>query len=156
MVVTTVIAVERAKAFQLFTDDVDKWWKRGPRFRVDASRPSRMRFEPRVGGRFVEAYDDSSEDLFEHGKVRVWDPVDRIVFEMRGRDFQPDERTEVEVRFEDADAAGGKTRVTVFHRGWELLPPDHPVRHGHEGMAFDNLMRTWWAELLVSLQGRGG
>ena len=51
--VTTVVAVEPAEAFELFTADVDLWWRRGPRFRADGGRPSVLRFEPGVGGRLV-------------------------------------------------------------------------------------------------------
>ena len=98
--VTTVLAVDRATAFYVFTEEVDFWWKRGPRFRVDPSRPSTMRFEPRVGGRFLEVYDEASDDSFEHGKVRAWEPNERVVFEMRARDLKPEERTEVEIRVE--------------------------------------------------------
>ena len=94
-------------------------------------------------------YDESSGEAFEHGKVRVWDPPKRLVFEMSGRDFQPDETTEVEVRF---DRVGAATRVTVEHRGWERFPADHPVRHGLTGGAFKDMMSVWWADLLASVQ----
>jgi hypothetical protein len=46
--------------------------------------------------------------------------------------------TEVEVRF--APAAGGGTRVTLEHRGFERFPPDHPARGG---LAQAALMRLW-------------
>ena len=82
-----------------------------------------------------------------------WDLCPRLVFEMSGRDFQPGEVTEVEVLFE---GAGGATRVTVEHRGWERFPADHPVRHGLDNRAFRDMMRVWWADLIADLQRRGG
>ena len=81
--------------------------------------------------------------------MRVWQPPERVVFEMRGRDFKPDELTEVEVLFQTAE---GGTRVTVHHTGWDALPPDHPVRHGHDNQAFTNMMGIWWADLLTSMR----
>jgi hypothetical protein len=82
------------------------------------------------------------------------EPPSRLVFECQARPFEPDERTQVEVRFEGVDDG---TRVTVMHRGWDRFPPDHPVRHGHTGLAFTNLMGVWWAEQLVTpgLRERG-
>lgn len=149
--VTTLVAVDPATAFELFTDEVDSWWKRGPRFRPGIDRSGAMRFERGVGGRLLEVYDDATRDAFELGRVRVWEPSDRLVFEMGGRDFKPGEATEVEVRFEAVDTG---TRVTVVHRGWDSVPAGHPVRHGLEGGAFTSMMGLWWGDLLVALRAR--
>ncbi len=153
VVVTALVTVDPATAFEIFTGDVDAWWKQGPRYRVQPDRPSAMRFEPGVGGRLVEVYDEATGDAFEHGKVRVWDPPKRLVFEMSGRDFQPGESTEVEVRFE---GVGDATRVTVEHRGWERFPAGHPVLHGLESSAFGDMLRVWWLDLLVAVQAHAG
>ena len=149
--VTTVVGVDRATAFHVFTEEVDFWWKRGPRFRVDPSRASTMRFEPHVGGRFLEVYDEASDDAFEHGKVRAWEPHERVVFEMRGRDLKPDERTEVEILFETVELG---TRVTGHHRGWDAFADDHPVRHGLVGDSFSDMMGAWWVDLLTAIRSR--
>lgn len=154
--VTTVVAVDPATAFELFTRDVDTWWRRGPRYRVDPERPSTMRFSPpRVGGRFLEVYDAEAGDAYEHGPISSWEPGRRLVFQMRGRDLAKDESTEVEVRFEP-EGDGARTRVIVHHRGFARFPADHPVRHGLEGPAFTALMGAWWGDLLVSLAGARG
>lgn len=143
VVVTTLVAVDPATAFEVFTEDVDRWWKRGPRYRVSGDR--RLCFEPGVGGRLV-VYQESG-GAHELGRILVWKPADRLVFEWRARNFEPDQVTEVDVRFEPADRG---TRVTLEHRGWDGLPRDHPVRHGLEGAAFTSMMGQWWADLLVS------
>lgn len=147
--VTTVVAVDPATAFEVFTDEVDAWWKRGPRFRWRPGQDGTMRFEPGVGGRLMEVYDDTGDDIFEVGRVLVWKPADRLVFEFRARNFEPDQITEVEVRFEAVDQG---TRVSVEHRGWESLPEDHPARHGLKGPAFHSLMGVWWADLLGAIR----
>lgn len=147
--VTTIVAVTPAEAFELFTADVDAWWRRGPRYRADGARPSTMRFEPGKGGRLLEVYDAATGDAFEFGRVLDWDPPARLCFEFRGRNFQPGEVTRVEVRF-DADPDG--TRVTLDHSGFAALRPDHPVRHGEPEPAFVASMGRWWSELLGALR----
>ena len=144
--VTTLVDVDAPDAFRLFTEDVDVWWKRGPRYR--RSGQGTLRFDPpRAGGSFLEIV--SENEVYRMGKILHWEEGKRLVFELGGRDFQPGETTEVEVRFEPE---GAKTRVVLEHRGFDALGPDHPVRHGHEGEAFIGFMGLWWADLLVSIR----
>jgi hypothetical protein len=150
--VTTVVAVDPETAFELFTAEVDAWWRRGPRHRFSATRAGVMRFEPGVGGRLLEVYNDAQSNAYEVGRVLVWKPAERLVFEWRGVDFAPGESTEVEVRFQRV--AGG-TEVALEHRGWDKLRRDHPARHGLEGNAFTSMVGLWWAELLTLLRARG-
>jgi hypothetical protein len=159
--VSTRVAVDTAAAFRLFTDEVDAWWRRGPRFRWNPARDGVVRFEgpdggeAREGGRFVEVYDEASGDAFEVGRIQVWDPPKRLVFTFRARAFAPGESTEVEVRFEPASATdGAATDVTVEHRGWDTLREDHPARHALDASAFTNMMGVWWADLLTSARQR--
>ncbi|MGI9592081.1 MAG: SRPBCC domain-containing protein [Myxococcota bacterium] len=147
---TTVVAVEPALAFELFTAEVDAWWRAGPRFRWHPERGSILRFEPGVGGRFLEEHADGSEP-FEVGRIRVWDPPSRLVFGFRARSFAPEESTEVEVRFEVHPEG---CRVSVEHRGFETLAPDHPARHGADAVAFRAVMGVWWADLLDAARRR--
>ena len=143
--VTTVVAVDPPTAFEIFTADVDAWWKYGPRFRTGRRGESEMRFEPGVGGRLVEVFDENA-DPFVLGRITSWEPPTGLAFEMGGRDFRPGETTWVDVRFEPVEAG---TRVTVEHRGWDAFPEDHPVRHGlGAGGAFTSMMSVFWADLL--------
>jgi uncharacterized protein YndB with AHSA1/START domain len=145
--VTTRVAVDPLTAFEVFTDEVDAWWRHGPRFRTGHPRKSVMRFEPGVDGRLLEILDRPDEPPIELGRVRIWEPGARLVFDFRARNFLPGQKTEVEIRFE-ADADG--TRVTLEHRGWQSIPPEHPARHGLTGGAFTSMMGLFWADLLVS------
>jgi hypothetical protein len=151
VITTTLVACDPAAAFEAFTAEVDAWWKRGPKFRPSVHGKGVLRFEPAVGGRLLETYDNGSQFVF--GIVQVWEPGRRLVFDMIARAFGPGESTQVEVRFE---AEGEGTRVTVENRGWDRFPEGHPVRHGLSGEAFIDVMSVWWAELLVSIQSHVG
>jgi uncharacterized protein YndB with AHSA1/START domain len=140
--VTTIVEVAPAAAFEIFTAEVDAWWRRGPRFRRSDGP---MRFEPGPGGALYEG-------ATELGRVLAWEPPARLVFTWRGADFAPDESTEVEVRF-DPDPRG--TRVSVQHRGWDALADAHRARHGlGKSGAFTSMVGLWWADLFTELKAR--
>jgi uncharacterized protein YndB with AHSA1/START domain len=147
--VTTVVRVDPAAAFEVFTRETDRWWRRGPRYRFGGGERGVLYFEPGPGGRLLERFGEAGEDVFEVGKVLVGEPGSRLVFQWRIRSFAPGESTEVEVRFEPAENG---TRVTLEHRGWSGLCRDHPARHGLHGPAFRDLIGLWWGELLTSLR----
>lgn len=150
--VSTLVAVPLAEAFHVFTDEVDAWWRRGPRFRFRAERDGMLRFEPGKPGRLVEVFDETAGDVVEVGHIHAWEPPARVVFSFRPRAFAPDETTEVEVRFSEE---GEATRVTVVHRGFEELRDDHPVRHGMDPRSFHDMQAVWWADQLFALQRLG-
>lgn len=144
------IAVDPATAFEVFTGEIGRWWSR--KRDVGTGRmPARgtLRFEPGVGGRLLEVYDEAAGDVFEIGRVRLWEKgeqASRLVFEWRQGNYEPDQVTEVEVRFEPTP---GGTRVTLEHRGLGVLPLDHGARHDlGDGAAFREMMEDWWGGLL--------
>jgi uncharacterized protein YndB with AHSA1/START domain len=113
-----------------------------------------MRLEPGVGGRLFEAVEtEGGERIVETGRVTAWEPPGRLVFDWRAVNFAPDEKTEVEVVFE---ASPSGTLVTVTHRGWSAIRPDHPVRHGRETAAFLRMQGMWWSDQLTSLRMLAG
>jgi uncharacterized glyoxalase superfamily protein PhnB len=97
------VAVDPAKAFAAFTDEIDSWWVRGPINFFDSARAVAMRIEPGVGGRVLEIYDGSN--ALELGEITVWEPGSQLTY----RSLVDD--TEVDVRF-DAVADGTRVRVT--------------------------------------------
>jgi uncharacterized protein YndB with AHSA1/START domain len=129
---------------------------RPPRFRPSGgergatSSHGIIRIEPHIGGRLFESYQaDGETRLFEVGTVRIWEPPKRLGFSWRNANFAPHENTEVEVTFEPTP---GGTAVTVTHRGWSALRPDHPARHGLEPAGFVRMIGMWWADQLQSLR----
>lgn len=150
------VAVPVEQAFRLFTEEINLWWRRGPRFRNVQGDQGIICLEPRVGGRVFESLttcgSDASETVFEVGKVTLWEPPQRLIFTWRASNFAAGESTEVEVSFQ-ASASG--TLVTVEHRGWANIRTDHPVRHGLEVIAFIRMMGLWWGDQMTSLRLRG-
>jgi hypothetical protein len=143
--VTTFVKVAPGDAFEVFTGEIDRWWRRGPRFRMAGSAASELCFEQdERGRRLVER---TQGEVHEIGRVLVWEAGRRVVFEWRADNFAPGEHTEVEVRFE---ASSDGTRVTLEHRGWEAIRADHPVRHGQQGRAFSARIGSYWGELMTA------
>ena len=137
-----------AEAFAIFTREVDLWWDRSRVYRM--APDSFLRFEPEVGGRFVEVRTDGRTRTI--GRIEAWEPGVRLGFEWRGVNFAPDQVTHVEVLFEGVPEG---TRVTVHHRGWASLPADHPARHRQAPDVFIQAHSRWWAQLLVLYKQRG-
>ena len=164
---TTLVAAPPELAFEIFTQETDLWWGKGPRFRPLSHPQGRMIFEGKVGGRLLEHVDDSerpevdSTPDFVLGRIQVWDPPSRLVFAMGGRDFAPadgapsdrSKDTEdwpiVDITFE---AVSEGTRVHLVHRGFARLAADHPVRHDLDPTSFLDIMGIFWADLLAAVQ----
>ena len=148
--VTVFVAVATADAFAVFTQEIDAWWRQGPRFRIGGRHPGRLAFEPGVGGVLVETVElPHATRRFEVGRITAWEPPVRLAFEWRGVNFGAGEKTVVEVVFR---AQGEGTLVTVRHHGWSTLRDDHPARHGLTGAAFSRMIGMWWADQLTALR----
>jgi len=131
--VSTRVAAPPVEAFACFTGEIGAWWAAGS---IGGARfQGTLRFEPGVGGRLLKTVGDRA---FEIGRIARWEPPQCFAFECREAGEPDGPATEVEVRF--APAAGGGTRVTLEHRGFERLPPGHPARGGLQEEA---LMRLW-------------
>ena len=148
--VRVTVSTDPATAFAIFTEETDLWWRWGPKFRIAGKQPGVLRFEPWLGGRFMEEIQSpSGPRVFTIGRISVWQPPGRFQFEWRGVNFAPGESTQVEVVFE---AVPTGTRVTVRHSGWAALRPDHPARHGRQGPAFIRASGLWWGDLMTSFR----
>jgi uncharacterized protein YndB with AHSA1/START domain len=148
--VSVLVKVTPEVAFQVFTEEIDRWWRRGLRYRVSGKGRGVVHLEPRVGGRLFESIESKGGTrVVESGRVTAWEPPSRLVFEWRAVNFAPGEATEVEVQF---DPSPSGTLVTVTHRGWAAIRPDHPARHGLAVPAFIRMMGLWWGDLMSSLR----
>ncbi len=113
---TVRVAVDPATAFDVFTNDIDQWYRKGATVLTRAARSSTLRFEPGVGGHLLEVPDDGRPPRIR-GHIAVWEPGSRLLFVDR-RD------AEVEIWFQPFDEG---TRVVLEHRGLDKLPPDAAV-----------------------------
>jgi uncharacterized protein YndB with AHSA1/START domain len=145
-----LVAVSPSDAFAVFTEEIDLWWRVGPQYRIAGKRPGKLYIEGGPSGRLFESYETKAgARTFEVGKVVLWEPPHRLSLEWRGVNFKPNESTLVEVSFQPSPSG---TLVTVKHRGWASLPPEHPARHGLQDSAFTRMIGMWWGELLSSLR----
>lgn len=148
--ITIAVAVPQDMAFEIFTNEIDRWWRKGPRFRQAGMSAGMIRLEAGVGGRLFESVESAGvERVFVVGRVRAWDPPSRLVFTWKNEVFAPNEDTEVEVTF--APTARG-TLVTVTHRGWAAIRPDHPARHSMPVDQFIRSLGTWWGDQMSSMR----
>jgi hypothetical protein len=131
------VGVDPETAFQIFTAEIDRWWRPGPINWYDSQRAVGTRIEPGVGGRWLEIYDEANEDVLEIGRITVWEPGRRLVLHYRDGGHALD-GTEVEVRFEPIE---GGSRVILEHRGWDKIDPDVAVRSQYN-------KRSGWTNIL--------
>jgi hypothetical protein len=142
-------------AFEVFTAQIDLWWRHGMKFRAGGRGTSVLHLEPRLGGRLFESIvaegAPGQAHVVQTGTVVEWDPPAGLHIEWRGVNFAPHEKTTIDVRF--APRAAG-TVVTLVHSGFAALPPDHPVRHGKPVERFVRDMAMWWSDQMASLRER--
>jgi len=147
VVVALRIKAPPERVFAAFTTEIAAWWRPNTLFAFTPRSPGVMAFEDGDGGRrLVERL--ASGKVFEVGRVRVWEPGQRLVVGWRQATFAPDMDTEVEVRFE---AVEDGTRVTVEHRGWDSVPQAHVARHTFPDGLFLRRHGEWWRDLLGGL-----
>ena len=148
--VSIEIAASPDTVFKTFTNDVDTWWRRGPKYRFVTPFQGRLTFEAGEGGRFLHLSEDG-DLLHIVGAIQIWQPGKRLKFEWRGTNFAPDQVTYVDIHF--APTARG-TLVTVMHQGFGTLPKEHAARHGQVGRTLIMFVGGWWGELLSDLKGQ--
>ena len=142
VVVTTFVEVSPHDAFEVFTREIDLWWRQTPRYRRLPGQRGTLCFEGEPPAQLVE----KGASTVVLGRVLAWESGKRVAFEWRGGELSAEDQTQVEVRFE-AHRSG--TRVTLEHRGLSSLPPQHPARHGFSGEAFEAMFGYFWADALT-------
>lgn len=125
------VELDPETAFQIFTEEINLWWVRGPINHYDASRLAELRLEPGVGGRMLEIYDESSGDMLETARVTVWEPGVRLVLRQSLQD------TETDIRFEPIEN-GTLIKVSEY-----LLPGGDPTGLGFGWVAMVPTYAAW-------------
>ena len=151
VLVAVSVSATPAHAFTVFTEQIGAWWRHNGLFAFSEGRTGTLAFEPGPAGRLIETYDDG--DVFEIGRVKVWQPPAELVLSWREASFDADQETELRVRF---DASGDRTRVTVEHFGWDTIPTAHAARHGFPLATFQLRFAEWWRQMLTDIERRPG
>lgn len=148
--VQTFVRVPRRDAFDVFTLELDVWWRQGPAYRIGGKHQGPMHLEPKLGGRVFQEYGPTRERVHPIGTITVWDPPAHFAFTWRGINFKDsDADTTVEVWFEEAPDG---TRVILEHRGFAALRANHPVRHGKPVVEFIRDLGMWWGSLATAMR----
>jgi uncharacterized protein YndB with AHSA1/START domain len=149
--VTITVDVEPAVAFEVFTREIDLWWRRDVAYRVAGRKPGTLVLECKLGGRLFEQYEGpAGPAVHEAGRITAWDPPHRLGFHWRASNFAPGEVTHVEITFTPTES--NRTQLVLVHSGFAALGPDHPVRHGDPPATFIARLGLWWGQLLTSLR----
>jgi uncharacterized protein YndB with AHSA1/START domain len=143
------VPADPMRAFEAFTQEIAAWWRPSGLFQVAPGGDGELVFEPGVGGRLRTKLGNGEE--FEIGRISVWEPGKRLVFAWRQASFEPEQSTEVEVRFE---AVGDETRVSIEHRAWDTIPQRHAARHGFPETVTLRHVADWWRVSLTALKDR--
>jgi uncharacterized protein YndB with AHSA1/START domain len=129
---TIRVNASAARAFDVFTSGLGKWWPRDHGIGKLPMREAVM--ETRLGGRWYELGEDGAQTNV--GKIIVWEPPARFVMTWDiNSQWKPDTTvsSEVEVRFiaEGANA----TRVELEHRRFEQMGVEggEKMRKGVDG-----------------------
>ena len=118
------VTLDPAAAFEVFTNEIDLWYQRGPYSWNFPEKAVGIRFEPGLGGRLIEVHDAATGEGFDCGRITAWEPGIRLVYAFTSlRLLEP--LTEVEIRFEPVEHG---TRVTWEHRGYSRLPLELALR----------------------------
>lgn len=138
------------EAFQVFTDQVDHWWKREPRYRFLARRTGPMKFEEADGKiRLCQIYERRPDIRADIATADIWQPGKRLRLNWRWPEAPDAPVTHVDIRF---SPAGDGTRITLDHLGLEALPANHPARNGLNDNRFKPVMAHFWRALLISFR----
>lgn len=137
---TVDVSVDPVRAFDLFTAEIGEWFRGGPYSWNDPAQAVGIRFEPGVGGRWLEVWDRATGEGYEMGRIVAWEPGRRLLVTYRSMFLPPEPLTEIEVRFEPIRSG---TRVVLEHRGWERLAPE--IRSHWSRRAWRRFM-AWFEE----------
>ena len=136
IVATITVSVAADVAFEIFVEEVDRWWRPGPYYWNDPARAVGIRFERGVGGRWLELWDPLGDEVFVMGEITGWETGVSLAMTYRtvslGEHGYP-----VEISFADDE---GRTTITLHHGGWDVLGEEAIV-------ARDRYARGWEAVL---------
>lgn len=135
------VALDRERAFALFTSRVAEWWPLASHSVAGADAVA-CTFEERVGGRLYESARDGTQHTW--GTIIEWQPPARLAMTWHpGRDGDTAQLLEVDFV---SDERG--TVIRLVHTGWERMPDG--------GAAERAAYETGWDYVLGFFTAAGG
>jgi len=143
------VKADAAKAFRVFTTEMDSWWPRT--HHIGKSPMKQVVVEGRTGGAIYTDQEDGTACPW--GTVLAWEPPQRFVFSWQvtpSWQFEPElsRSSEVEVTFTPVD--DGTTLVELVHRGLE--------RHGEASAMYRAVLDSdgGWGGMVLLYAGKAG
>ncbi len=139
---STTVKAPPARAFELFTKHMGKWWGVGQTMGQSPHRD--MVVEPHKGGKWFEIDANGSE--IRWGTVAVWEPGARLLLHWQINSkfaFDPDFVTDLEITF--VAAKDGGTVIRLEHR--------HLERFGADTEKFASMLNSGWSGHLKAFTG---
>ena len=130
---STTVKAPRARAFELFTKHMGKWWGVGQTMGQSPHRD--MVVEPHNGGKWFEI--DASGKEIRWGTVASWEPGAKLLLHWQVNSkfiFDPDFVTDLEITFTAAQDGG--TVIKLEHRNLE--------RFGADTEKFASMLNSGW------------
>ncbi|WP_171178752.1 SRPBCC domain-containing protein [Ruegeria sp. HKCCD8929] len=133
IVKTVEVNCSAARAFEVFVTRISDWWPLdGHAVSAASGKPAQsVTIEPRVGGAVYETMHDGGRT--DWGKVLEFEPGRSLAMTWHPGN-NADAPTRVQVEFADA---GGKTRVTLTHSGWEVWGAEAAAKRGNYDSGWD-------------------
>ena len=130
---STTVKAPPARAFELFTKHMGKWWGVGQTMGQSPHRD--MVVEPHKGGKWFEIDANGKEILW--GTVAAWEPGSKLLLSWQINSkfaFDPDFSTDLEITF--VAAQDGGTVIRLEHRNLE--------RFGADTEKFASMLNSGW------------
>lgn len=138
---SVIVPCAPQRAFRAFTAEIAAWWPIHTHS-VGQAQAKSVSIEPRLGGRVFETDADGGEH--DWGRVLDWAPPHRFA-----TTWHPGRAAEthqvLELSFAPEAAA---TRVTLIHRGWEVLGRDAQAKRDDYAGGWEAIMSGNFAAYL--------
>lgn len=122
---TITIAAKPERVFQAWVEEMNQWWTKP--YYNDHERVIGLFMEPKLGGRYIEQWDENGSG-FLIGTIVEWLPPLRLAYTWSERDWAG-VSTLVRIEFmKDGDG----TRMTYTQEGFERLPEGTQIRDGYD------------------------
>jgi len=150
-VVTESITIKAPveKVFDAYINNIDDWWPRyGKQRRYSFAprpvEPQHIRFEPRLGGRFYETFDNGED--FVIGSITEFEPPHKLTYTWQSPDWNAP--TIIEVTFAQTTEY---TLISLRHSGFEALELPEIAEGYQDGTReIFGYLKAWLEEHLAS------